>query len=120
MIPPFHPHQPIDDKITMRDLVTSQQNVKLVLDEISNTRRLQLSSEVIRASGADVAIALTTAVENLVEHGLGRAVAGWRLIDLQGPAIVWRVTSPATTGYDSTKHLALACSANVTIKLEVW
>lgn len=120
MIPPFTPHQPTAAQLSPRDLTEAQSQVKRVLDEIVNTRRPWLSSEVLRASGADVECDLVQARENLVEHGLGKTVQGWRVVDLQGPAFVWRITSPVSSGYDSTKYLCLACSASVTVKLEVW
>ena len=118
MLPKFDRHQPTGEP-TRNDFVQHQQAVGRVLDEVS--RREQLSGEVLKDSnGAYVEVALTTGVENLVEHTLGKAVRGWRLVDVQGSATVWRVASPTTTGYDAARHLVLSCSANVTVKLEVW
>lgn len=118
VIPKFQPHQP-GNNLAAYDLVAAQQAFARTSDEI--TRRPQLSAEVMQNPvGTDAAIALTAGVENLIEHGLGKTVRGWRLVDIQGPAFVWRVTSPTTNGYDSTKHLALGCSATVTVKIEVW
>lgn len=121
MIPPFIRHQPPQDgRANVYDLMQAQDAVQVVLDEIAYTRRPQLSSEVLTADGAYVEVALSFGVENLVEHGLQREPIGWRLVDIQGPAFVWRVASPSTTDYDATKHLALGCSYDVTVKLEVW
>ena len=117
-LPKFQPHQP-GQNLAAYDLAAAQEAVRRTLDEITN--RPQLSGEVLQnPRGTDVAIALTAGQENLIEHGLNKAVRGWRLVDIQGAAFVWRIASPTTTGYNSTLHLVLGCSADVTVKLEVW
>lgn len=117
-IPPYQLHQPLGNKIEHRDFVRAQEQTKLVLDEV--TRRPQLSASIIQSAGVDLVVTLTTGQENLVSHGLGRAVRGWRLLDNTADSRVWRVSSPTTAGYDATKHLCLSCSANTTVKLEVY
>lgn len=115
----FVPHQPLG-KEWAYDVAQAQEATKKVLDDI--TRHPQLGAELLinPTTRLEVSVALTAGVENLVEHGLGKEVRGWRIVDIRGPALVWRITSPATTGYVATKHLALSCSADVTVKLEVY
>lgn len=117
MIPPYVRHYPPGDVIVARDLFVTQDAIESVLNEIAQERRPQLSSEILEGTVADGGIALTTGSENLVQHKLGRAVRGWKLIDIQGNATVWRDT--ATTS-DPEKFLSLQCSGNVTVKLEVF
>lgn len=120
MLPRFAKHQAQAQGPWAYDLLRLQSALEPMLAELA--RRPQLGSELIEKSATAqvTGVALTVGVENLVEHGLGKVVRGWQLVDIRGPAFVWRVESPASSDYDETKHLALACSANVTVMLEVY
>jgi hypothetical protein len=52
-----------------------------------------------------------------VEHRLGKAYRGWRVIDKQADARVWRDT---TATEDTSRYLVLLASASVVISLEVF
>jgi len=118
MIPEFKEHKPTGEAVTPFDLEVMQQQIRTVTDEIAGERRPQLSAEFIeKNAGNNQGISLTAGIENLVAHGLDRKIRGWYLADIQGPAIVWRV---AASDADLSKHLPLACSASVTVRLVVW
>jgi len=61
-------------------------------------------------------IAVSTTVV-LVEHGLGRAFQGWRVVDINANVVVYHDSSSTA---DITKFLPLKASGNATIKLEVF
>lgn len=113
-------HHGDSEKVMQKDLLKTQENVKKVLSDISYETRPHISAELLEEQGDGDDISLTAAVENLIVHGLGRAVRGWWIADKTSPAIIWRVASPTTDGYDSTIHLVLACTENVNIKLLVY
>jgi hypothetical protein len=60
---------------------------------------------------------LTAGVENLLEHGLGKAVSGWRIVDINVPAFVWRVT---TSTAPAARYLSLGVSATAVVSIEVF
>lgn len=113
-IPSLQRQQVMDSAtVTGRELTSLQSRVDLVLTEISQTRRPQLSSELI-----DVDIPLTGGFENAIEHGLGRAPKGWRLVEQSGQADIWHVTNSTT--FPASKYLVLASSVDVTVRVEVF
>ncbi len=100
-----------------RAIVALNDRIAATLDEITN--KAQLDSYFLdRETGSAITgLDLVAGRENHVEHGLGRAVAGWHLADIRGPAFVWRV---ADSEADLTKYLPLACSQDVTVALVVF
>lgn len=112
----FIRHQPVFGEQTF-DISQVQDNVGRVLDEI--TIKPQMDSFFLDRSGntSALGIALVAGVENWIEHGLGRAILGWDLKDIQAPAMVWRV---ATSTADLEKYLPLGTTANVTVMIEVF
>lgn len=111
MLPPFR-------KLNFEDrqLSAFQENVErsispLLADPSSGRRLLEDTGD-----GLKQGIALLAASTTLVAHGLGRAVK-WNVVDLQADARVWR---DATSTAPTDRFLALKCSANCTIKLEVY
>lgn len=112
MAPPFR-RLTFDD----RQLGEFQDNVDrslspLVADPSSDRRLLEDMGD-----GRKQGIPLLSASTVLVPHGLGRAVRSWRVMDVTVDTRVWRdasSTSPAAT------FLALKCSTNCTVRLEVW
>ena len=90
------------------------------IDSLQN--RLEIFTDrLVDQPGLDTALiedqALLAASTVLVEHTLGRAYRGWRVVDKNANATVWRDT---TSTADATLFLPLACSANVTVDLEVF
>lgn len=61
--------------------------------------------------------AIVTGQENAIAHKLDRALVGWKLVDKDADARVWRTAAPAR---DALTHLTLECSANVNVKLVVF
>lgn len=112
MAPPFR-RLTFDD----RQLAAFQDNVDaslspLVADPSSGKRYLEDMGD-----GRRQGIPLLSASTVLVPHGLGRPVRSWKVVDLNADARVWRDTASAAP---NTSFLALKCSANCTVRLEVW
>lgn len=66
--------------------------------------------------GLERGIALAAASTTLIPHGLNRVPRGWRLVDNVADSRVWRDTTAALP----ERYLALKCSADTTVKLEVF
>ena len=100
-----------------RVVTALSENLGRVFDDIA--ARPQLDSRLIeKATSATLTgLALVRDQENLIVHGLGRAVRGWHLVDIRGPAFVWRV---ADSDADLTLYLPLSCSHSVTVTLVVF
>lgn len=84
----------------------------LVEDPSSNKRLLEDTGDGNRGG-----IPLLSASTVLVPHGLGRAVRSWKVVDVTGDTRIWR---DATSTAPADAFLALKCSSNCTVKLEVW
>lgn len=52
--------------------------------------------------------------KNIINHGLGKLMIGWSLVDINGPATIYR-SSPL-----NDKTIALTSTIAVTINLEVF
>jgi len=102
----FHqPHQGVHSY----DLVTVQENVKRVLDEI--TDKPHMDSSLLES------VVLTTGTTTLVEHKLGRNIRGWYIADRNAGATVYRDTASTA---DLAEFLPLITSATVTVSLVVF
>jgi hypothetical protein len=60
---------------------------------------------------------LTAAVENLLEHGLGRAYRGWIITDQDQACHIYRYTSSTA---DAKKFLPLVSTATVNVGIWVF
>lgn len=106
---------------TKADFVRLQDALKKTIDEITSTRRPQLSSELLEKNQDGTDIIVTTGQVNAIQHRLGRDLRGWRLVDARANAVVWRETDYSlATGTSLASHILLRSSATVTIKLEVF
>lgn len=108
MLTPFERYRPSVTELD-RDLETLQDRIQDFLDEIY----AQPGSNTIQYDN----VYLTSGAQNLFEHGLGRAYRGWRIVDTDNSAIVYRDTSATD---DVTKFLVLGCTANCTVSIEVF
>lgn len=99
------------DKFDERVGSQLQQAIAAVLDEINVNRRPQLSSELLDP------VALTSGTTKLVQHKLGRAVRGFKVVDINAAAHVFRDSSSTA---DLTKYLPVQANANCTVTLEVF
>lgn len=69
-------------------------------------------------SGVFVVVTLSTGgVDNVVNHGLGRVVQGWTVVDKNANADIWQST---TTNNLKDKQILLRASALVTVKLYLF
>ena len=109
------------DKVEPHHLSRLQDAVDRLSTELDINRRPQLSGEFIeKEDGSDLdGITLTVDIVNLVCHGMGRKVRGWKIVDQDAPAYIYRVTT-AGANPDETTYLALGTTATVTVKLEVF
>jgi hypothetical protein len=105
----FRRHQPGPDEVTPNDLHRLQDNIETFARPLS--RRLHLYSELIED------VSLTSGQENLVAHGLGKKVRGFRVTDINASASVWR---DDTSTADLTVHIPLRISSTATVSLEVF
>lgn len=98
-------------------LAALQENVdralKPLAEDPANSRRFLEDT----GDGLKQGIRLLSASTVLVPHGLGRAVRSWKVVDLSADARVWR---DATSTAPADTFLPLKCSANCTVRLEVW
>ena len=62
-------------------------------------------------------LTLTSGSENLIEHGLDRAVRGWRIVDVNLATDIFRNT--ATTA-DPTRFLSLTTTLTASVSIEVF
>ena len=86
-----------------------QDNIDLALTEIQNTGF---------QNGVFVVVPLVAGgVDNIVNHGLGRSVQGWTVVDKNANADVWQST--ATNNFKD-KQILLRASAAVTVKLYIF
>jgi hypothetical protein len=108
---------------TAHDYARLATEVQKVAQAVDANHRPQLSSEVLEGNeardelGGLKAIELLAADVNLVVHGLGRAVRGWRVVRIWGSAMVYEEPD---SGEDLTKYLPLRTTADVLVRLEVW
>lgn len=65
-------------------------------------------------------VALRTGVKNVVPHSLGRTPTGRIIVYQDVSAIVWDGTVSSGDVADSSRYLALYCSADVIVRLWVW
>lgn len=108
-VPPYLPHQP-GVQPWSRDLVEAQSRVQRTVEPLQRKPWLS-GGELIEG------VSLTSAIENWLEHGLGRDVRGWFLTDIDTATHVWRVT---TSDADLGKFLPLGCSYDCSIDLVVF
>jgi len=101
-----------------RDVVELSKRVEELSRQVAEGERPQLSSRLMEtAHNSSDLIALTAATTVLVKHGLGRKVRGWKIVDIDAAATVYRDTSSSA---DLTVYLPLVASANCNVKLEVF
>ena len=96
-----------------RDLTDMQRSIAALSDV---TERGKIKERQVTVKDQD----LGAGYENIVEHGLGRDVEGWVVVDTSAPALVWRILNPTTSGVDTRKHLVLCSTANTTVSIEVF
>jgi len=90
-------------------------NLEQLQDRIETfTRQLTAQPGLDTRLIANIAVSTTVV---LVEHGLGRAFQGWRVVDINANVVVYRDSSSTA---DLTKFLPIKASDNATIKLEVF
>jgi len=106
---PFTRHTPSGQRSPNDELVTTQDSLERVLGEF--TRREQNDSHLI------FDLILTAGYENNIEHGLGKVVRGWKLVDVRDAAVIWRI---ADTEADQSKYLVLATTTDTIVSLEVF
>lgn len=94
---------------TSQDINDLQANIERTVKQFTDREHLlsTLIEDVLLISGQ----------ENWVEHGLGKEIRGWRVVDINFPCIVWRV---GTSTASLTKYLPLGVSRNCTVSLEVF
>lgn len=101
---------------TDRLLALFQENVARVVDPLASDRGVGRRTLEDTGDGLKQGISLAAASTTLVSHGMGRKVL-WKVVDVKEDARVWR---DAASTADEALFLALKCSANCTVKLEVW
>lgn len=102
-------HRIHGEEVTPYDIAQIQENIRIVLDDLADRRQnfgKQISS-----------VSLATSQENLVEHGLERAVSGWWITDIETDANVWRDDS---TSSDTSRYLVLRTDAACVVDLVVF
>ena len=90
------------------DLASVQDAVEVPIRDISS-RRIIDGRQIISVS-------LTTGADNLIQHGLGRPLAGWVLTRINAQATVWDEQDDNAIG---SLTLVLRCSADCTVDLWV-
>ena len=105
----FSRHQAIAESATPYDLSQLQDRLEEVLEQL--TSKDQLDTLLFED------VALVAGQENWLEHGLGATVRGWRVNDLDQPAIINRVSGSTA---DLTKYLPLATTVTCNVSIEVY
>lgn len=85
-----------------------QDNLDLTISEIQNSQF---------QNGVFVDASLLSASDNTINHGLGRKVTGWVVVDKNANANVWQST--AVNNFPD-KQLILKTSVNVTAKIYIF
>lgn len=98
-------------------LARMQESIQRCLDFLMGRHDVDRRFLQDTGDGLGQGIALLAASTTLVAHGLGKAWTAWRVVGLKQNAVVYEDTATAAP---ATSHLALKCSANCTVKLEVW
>jgi hypothetical protein len=106
---PFVIHQPDVTSEWSYDLIQAQDQVGAAVDQVLTKEHLD--------SVLYEDVSLSPGVENWLEHGLDRAVRGFHIVDIDLPAMVYRVTSSTA---DLTKYLPLACTDTLTVSIVVF
>ena len=92
--------------------------VKRVIDWLLTRHDLEtrrIASSIL--AGTSLSIALSATVTK-IEHGLGRAWRGWRVIDVNANVAIYRDTT--TPVPDTAKYLPLRASGPCNAVIEVW
>ena len=95
------------------DIGRINDRVARVLDHYTNNE-LRPGNDYVLLEG----VALTAGTEQRLEHGLARAVRGYRIVRKSAPATIFDAMS--TSSADLTKYLPLVTDVNCTISLEVF
>lgn len=91
------------------DLERAQSEVETVLDDLSEREYLYG----VRMEAAT----LEAGYENLLEHGLGREVSGFFVVDNDAGASVWRVSGSSA---NTKKYLPLGASSDCVVDVVIY
>jgi hypothetical protein len=104
--------------LDQREWMELQENVQRVVNPLATNPSVgDVRFLADLGDGLEGGIPLLAAGTTLVPHRLNRPVRGWRVVDTTADARVWRDT---TSTEPADRFLALRCSANTTVKLEVF
>jgi hypothetical protein len=112
MAPPFRRLELVD-----KTLLALQENAGRCLDVLLSFADVDRRVLEDMGDGRKQGIALSSSGTTLVPHGLNRTWRFWRVVGLSANAVVYEDTAASQP---KDRFLALKCSANCTVKLEVW